>query len=225
MTKPKPKLEARIRILTKLMHATPTGINVHRAAARLKVSTDTAGDVMGVMRDRGLAQCRRSDRSAIWFLMVHADVALATLDAIKAERRRISGKYKRRHMDETLFAKGDKPNAMQARVIARVIEAVGEEGGDVYEMARRFGVSRNRANILLTVAHQFGEVAKVRRSTSIVWMLASLAPAWVEPEKDQEPELPVTDPHPFVHRRADAFSPLPFVCTAAASVFHLGMAA
>lgn len=216
-----PKLETRIQTLTALMHATPTGIDVHRATAVLKTSTDTAGDVLGVMRDRGMARCARVGVGAVWFLLEHADEALGLLAKHRAERHKLRNKSRRRRDEEKIYATGDTPNALQARMIARVMAAM-EDGGESREIAERMGLGPHRAKVLMGVAVRFGRVVKVQRGVAVIWMPADRAPKWVEPEPAPVADLPVVDPHPFVHRRADAFSPLPFRCTAPASVFHMG---
>ena len=191
-----------------------TSLEIARSSG---VGFNVVAKLLSVARADGLVKTSRRGISAVWFLPENEAAALAQIKAESyAARRALTAKRYAKMTAASAAAKAGEPSRFPPAMMT-ALDALGGKTLTVAQIAEDAGLSEAWTKTLMFHARKAGLV----RNTAPRGVAARWQAVREHVQADEAP--PADDSDPIVQRiGVSASAPLPFVCRAAASVFHLG---
>lgn len=205
------RLRADTDAILPVLRANPGKVTSEAAAKATGLELERTRWVLKQAQKAGKVLCIKGVKIIAWVAAEHvAAVKLAVeRDRAKRKRERMTQRNMRQAAQRTERAK-EQGRYGQPTALEKLVAVVGT-GATAKDVAARMGLSIGYVKNVLKEARRAG-LLESKPGKKGIWGPPSVAP---QPEpKDDDPG--------FTHRHACPRSPLPFVCTAPASVFHLG---
>lgn len=191
-----------------------TSLEVAKASG---VGYNVVAKLLGVARADGLVKTSRRGISAVWFMPENEAAALAQIKAeSRAARQARTAERYAKMTAASAEAKAGKPSRFPPAMMT-ALDALGGKTMTTAQIAENAGLSEAWTKTLMFHASKAGLVRNtVPRGLAAKWQAIR--------QHEQAEEVPRDDDaDPIVQRLGvDPRLPLPFRCTAPASVFHLG---